>query len=276
MKCSGTSGPRASTNHARHAFQLFLGVVLAGNEQVGHFQPDVALAREPPQGVLDRGEVRARQFPIKVLREAFEIDVRRVHHLKQRLACQGRDITGGDRHGLHARGTAGLGAIDRILGPDHRVVVGEGHALATQLPGRTGHGFRIGPLAQGIDFPRLGDFPVLAELAPQVAARRAEGKHRTSRIEMIQRLLFDRIDAEARTAAVGRRDHLPVEILADEAESPLALGQRAAPRAKIANDLAAVVRFVPPTGGLDAIGRNGTFRRKNGDLRHIERRGVGA
>ena len=61
---------------------------------------------------------------------------------------------------------------------------------------------------QPVHVARLADVPVLAELAREIAARRAERKHARAGIEVIERLLLDRIDAEARRAAVRREHHL--------------------------------------------------------------------
>ena len=77
--------------------------------------------------------------------------------------------------------------------------------------------------------------PVLAELAAQVAAGRAEREHGRAGIKMIQRLFFNRIDAKSGAAAVGRGNHPPLAVLADEAEPAVLLAQRAMPRAKIAD-----------------------------------------
>ena len=76
-------------------------------------------------------------------------------------------------------------------------------AYVGALVGRFGNRIGRGGFAEPLNLARLGDIPVLAELAAQVTAGRAEGEHAGARIKMIQRLLFDRVDAEARAAAVG-------------------------------------------------------------------------
>ncbi|HEY2370293.1 MAG TPA: AmmeMemoRadiSam system radical SAM enzyme [Polyangiaceae bacterium] len=55
---------------------------------------------------------------------------------------------------------------------------------------------QTGSHLQPVPLPRLRDVVVLAEAAAEIAAGRAEGKHRRAGIEVVQRLLFDRIDAE--------------------------------------------------------------------------------
>src|SRR5262249_39763463 len=92
---------------------------------------------------------------------------------------------------------------------------------------------------------RLGDVPVLAELAGKVAAGGAEGKDARARIELVERLFLHRIDAEARGAAVGREHHAVVLAHAHEAHAALALVQPAVARAGVALD-AAVGKAMPP------------------------------
>ena len=72
---------------------------------------------------------------------------------------------------------------------------------------------------------------------------------------MVQRLLFDRIDAEAGAAAVGGRDHLTVEILPHEAEASLAGKQAATAGAEVALEAFGVVGVAPPAGWPDAVVR---------------------
>jgi hypothetical protein len=67
-------------------------------------------------------------------------------------------------------------------------------------------------------------------------------------MEVVQRLLLDRIDAKAARPAVRRQDDLPVLALPDEAETALALVQAAKPRAEVALH-PAVVETVPVLGG---------------------------
>jgi hypothetical protein len=71
-------------------------------------------------------------------------------------------------------------------------------------------------------------------------------EHRRAGIELVERLLFDWVDAEAGAAAVGGRDDFAVAVFADEAETALARPNCAVTRAEIADQSRAVVRFVPP------------------------------
>ena len=62
---------------------------------------------------------------------------------------------------------------------------------------------------------------------------------------MVERLLLDRVNAEAGRAAISRQDHLVFDVLADEAGAALAFVQLAVARAQVALD-APAVDGVPP------------------------------
>ena len=66
---------------------------------------------------------------------------------------------------------------------------------------------------------------------------------------MVERLLLDRVDAEARGAPVGREHHRVALARAHEAGAALALVQAAFARAEVALD-AAVVHAVPPAARM--------------------------
>ena len=66
---------------------------------------------------------------------------------------------------------------------------------------------------------------------------------------MVERLLLDRVDAEARGAAVGGEHHAAAFHLAHEAKAPLPFVQAAVARAEIAL-YATVGQRVPPAAGI--------------------------
>jgi hypothetical protein len=74
---------------------------------------------------------------------------------------------------------------------------------------------------------------ILAERAGEIAARRAKRQRRRSGQEMIERLLLDRIDAEAGRAAVTGQLHAFAFAAraTDEAQAPLARAHLAEARA---------------------------------------------
>jgi len=188
------------------------------------------------------------QFDVEVVGESLEVDVRGVHVGVEVASWPVVHVPGGDRDRPHPAGVAGLGHVDRVFGEDHRVVVGERHTAAAEVGGclgdRLGRGFGL----QSLHVAGLADVPVLAELAGQVAADGAEGQHAAARVEVVERLLLDRVDAEARGAAVGGQDD-PVALAgAHEAQAPLALMEPAGPRADVALD-PPVGKAGPPRGG---------------------------
>ena len=257
----GNVGPQLLDDPVAHPAQLVRRVVRLRDHQVGDFHPDVALVDEPAKGIEDRAEVAAGELPVELLAEALQIDVGRVHELVERLPRRRRDVPGGHGHGLDAQPAALPGGVDGVLGPHDRVVVGEGHALAAELLGGAGDILGRGRVAQQLDLAQLGDGPVLAELTAQVAAGRAERENRGPRIELVERLLFDGIDAEAGAPAVGSGDHPAAAVLTHEAETAVVGPEGAAPRTEVANDPPTVGRLVPPAAGLGAV-RSGFFVRR--------------
>src|SRR5262249_18705447 len=91
--------------------------------------------------------------------------------------------------------------------------------------------------------------PVLAEAAAEVAARRAEREDRRPRQKMVERLLLDRVDAEAARAPVGREHDLVALARPDEAEAALPVAQLALTRTDVALE-AAVRERVPVASRL--------------------------
>src|SRR5213076_1487578 len=93
-----------------------------------------------------------------------------------------------------------------------------------------------GLVGEPVHLARLGDVPVLTELAGEVAPRGAEREHAGAGVEVVQRLLLDRVDAEAARAAVRREDDLVPFALAHEAQAALPFVQRAVAGADVALD----------------------------------------
>jgi hypothetical protein len=100
-------------------------------------------------------------------------------------------------------------------------------------------------LGEAVDIVRLADAPVLAKAAAEIATGGAERQHAGTRVEVVQRLLLDGVDAEPGTAPVRREEHPVPDPLANEAKPALAVLQLAVARAQVALD-AAVVELVPP------------------------------
>jgi hypothetical protein len=78
---------------------------------------------------------------------------------------------------------------------------------------------------------------------------------------VVQRLLFDRVDAESRAAAVCAEHHLAVTVFAHEAKTAIAGLQIAGSRAQVADDASGIVGGVPPARELGSIRQQYRFRR---------------
>ena len=67
---------------------------------------------------------------------------------------------------------------------------------------------------------------------------------------MVERFLFDRVNAETGAAAVSREDHLAADVFAHETKAAITGPENASPRTKVAMDAAWFFCGVPPATGL--------------------------
>ena len=240
-------------NPVAHAANVVHRVVGLGDDQVSDLEPDVRLVLEPGERVEHRLQMRIGDVVIELLGEPLQIDVRRIHHLEERLPRFGGNVARGDGHGLDPDRMAGPRGVDGVFGPDYRVVVGEGDAPAAMLLRCRGDGLGRGDLAQPLDLARLRDIPVLAELTAQIAAGGAERQNACARIELIQRLLFDRVDTEPRASSIGGEHHLAAQVLPHETEAAIPRLQATGPRAEVADDPPTLGGVVPPAPRKRAV-----------------------
>src|SRR5438132_14396228 len=101
-----------------------------------------------------------------------------------------------------------------------------------------------GSVGERVHLAGLGHVPVLAELAGEIASGRAEREHTRPRQEMIERLLFDGIDAKAAGPAVAEELDAAGFRPAYETQPSLPIVQLAGPGADVALH-ASVVEQVP-------------------------------
>ena len=193
---------------------------------------------------LIRFATPATDLLVKPFCESLEIHIGRVHVSIELLSGRITHISCCHRDRFDASLAAGLRRIDGILVKDDRIVIREGNRAAAEFRRRACNGLRRCFLRQRLHLARLAHVPILAELAGEVAARRAEGEHRTSRKKMMQRFLFNRIDAEPARAAIGREHNAMVLPRSDETEALLPFVQLAITRAEIALD-ASVLKLMP-------------------------------
>ena len=190
---------------------------------------------------------------IEILRERLQIHVCRVHgpvKLGPRLVG---NVAGRHGHGLDALCAAGFGDIDGIFRENDGIVVGECDRMAAETLRGGGDGVRRRGVAQPVRLPRLADVPVLAEPAAEIASRRAKRQHTRARQKMVERLFFNRIDAEPAAPTVGREHHLVAGPLPDKAEAALVLLQLAETRTQPAFH-PAVRQQGPPPGRIVGCG----------------------
>ena len=231
---------------------LRVRVVATRDEQRGDLEPDVGLALEIHEGVEHRLQVRAGELYVELFGEPLQIDVGRIH-LRVELAPRLRvHVARGHRHGLDSPFATGVGDVHRVLREDDRVVVGERDAAAAVIDCRLRDRFRRRLVGQPIHVLGLRDVPVLAELAREVAARGAEREDGAAGVEMVERLLLDRVDAETGRSAIRGEHHAPAFHGAHEARAALAFVQPAVARTEVALD-AAVRERVPPAGGIERV-----------------------
>ena len=205
------------------------------------------------EDVEHRLQVADAELVVELVGEGLEVDVGGIHdgeEFARRLAV---DVAGGDGDVADALLAAGERGVDGVFGEDDRVVVGVGDGVGAVALGGGGDHLRAGFVHQAIHVLRLGDVPVLAELAGEVAAGGAEGEDAAAGVEVVERLLLDRVDAEAGGAAVGGQLHGAIDHLAHEAGAALAFVQLAVARAEVALH-AAVGQGMPPAAGVEGFG----------------------
>ena len=242
-------GPELARDPAALGLDLGVAVVLARDEQRRDLGPHVGLVHQIDERVEDRLQVRTAQLHVELVGEAFEIDVGRVH-LRVELAPRiDADVTGSHGDRRDPAGVARIRGIHRVLGEDDRIVVRERDAAAAARMRGGGNGGGRRRVLQRVHLARLRNVPVLAELAGEVAAGGPERQHRRAGIEMIERFLFDRVDAESGRASVRRQHHRIVLALAHEAGAALPFVQPAVARTQVALD-ASVGQRMPPAAGI--------------------------
>jgi hypothetical protein len=92
----------------------------------------------------------------------------------------------------------------------------------------------------------------LAKLAGEIAAGGAKRQYRSAWQEMIQGLLFDRIDAKTTRSAISVKDNLVILAGPDKTKPLLAIPEFAKPRADLTLH-PAIIQLAPILGRLFAV-----------------------
>jgi hypothetical protein len=188
---------------------------------------------------------RARAEPvIEVLRESFKVDIGGIHRGEELRPRRLADIACRHSDSFHAGLPACGSNVDRVFEEDDRIVIGKGDRSRAAFDRRPRDRLRRSVALQPVVGAGFGDVPILAELAGEIAACGTEGEHGRSRQEVVKRLLFDGIEAEARRPPIGRKHDLVALARPDEAEPSLALMQPAFAGAEVALQTA-VIEPVP-------------------------------
>lgn len=252
----GDRGAEMCVDPFCEGMEFGVGVIFAGDQECGQFDPDVGFLFEVEECVEDGVEVCKTDFVIKAFAKGFEVDVGGVDILEKVGSCFGCDIPGCDGDGADVLRVAGLCNINGILGKDHGIIVRECHAFASHLPGTAGDLFGCGLIGETVHLFGFADIPILAKAASEIASSSAKGKDAGAGIEVIEWFFFDRIDAKAAAFAICREYHLLVDVLSDKAEATLSFAELAGAWAEIALNLPLVDRLPVPSGiGVRRWGR---------------------
>src|SRR5439155_311649 len=83
----------------------------------------------------------------------------------------------------------------------------KGNRSASELFSRKRDLLRRRSICELVPFARFGDLPVLTKPATEIASSRAKREHARARQKMVQRFLFNRIDAKPAAPAIGGERH---------------------------------------------------------------------
>ena len=166
----------------------------------------------------------AGDLPVELLGEGLQVHVGGVDVLVEVPARLVADVAGGHGDRADADRPAGLGDVDRVLEEDRRIVVGEGDAAAAELLARRARSAPARPASASFAISRdllMSQFwqNLQERLQPSVPNDRTGDPGQ----EMIERLLLDRVDAEAARAAVGRQHDLAALAARARSRAPAAL-----------------------------------------------------
>ena len=207
-------------------------IVVPWNEERRKLSPNLRLPHEITQRFFDRFKLGRAQRSIKLLRNAFQIDVGRIHFSVKRFPSLFLDVARGHGHRSNPPIVTGLRGIDCKLSEYDRIVVREGHAATTPSKRRIGNRFNRTHRAQSVRVVRFGDVPILTKSTTQVTTRRTETEHARTRVEMVKWLFLDGIEAEPRRSPVTTDDDLRTLTFSTETKTALPVGKFAFPGTK--------------------------------------------
>ncbi len=222
----GTQMPRYMSakligNEFRHASQIFVTIVLSGDDQRGHFDPDT-LADHSSECVLHPFKPAFEDLFVVGIVPALQVDIgciKPARHIFDDLfgleAVAYEDVLQPSFSGDHTD-IFGIGVEDGGF------IVGIGNGRSTVFECKIDHAFGT-HFYLFVDMCLLGDIPVLAERAFEVAPYRSERERFGTRQQVIKRFLFDRVDIERHRMAIDKVLQFAIFILVDPADPHLPL-----------------------------------------------------
>ena len=177
------------------------------------------------------------QTSIEFVGEALQIHAIHVQIRSDHVQSFGGDIAIGDIYGSKSVCLCQFGAVEGILKPDRRLIVGPGYALASILE-RELHGLLRTHLTPGIsrNLRTISErnFPILTEGTPEIASKSSERETlRTGKI-VVHRFLLDRISGHRGDDTIYRGVDYPAPVHPGEAQPYLAIRDITPPLADVA------------------------------------------
>jgi len=149
-------------------------VVLARDQERSDLEPDPSFVLQVGERLEHSTERAGAEFLVEGFREALEVDVGGIDVAIELLSRRIAHVAGGNGDRFDAPRATSFGDVDRVFDEHDRIVVGERDGPAAAPDCRVRDCLGRGLLGKPVEFPRLGNVPVLAEPAGQVAARRPE------------------------------------------------------------------------------------------------------
>ena len=112
---------------------------------------------------------------------------------------------------------------------------------------------KLGPGKTCMFMGPLGDLIILAMQAAEVASDRCNRQAARTGMEVVQRLLFDRVDVFSNRATIDKGVELAVMIFSNSATPPPAIDDQAVKTAEIAADLV-ISDSIPESGWMEFHG----------------------
>ena len=217
-----------------HLLQVLVAVVLSGDDQCGHFDPD-ALAYHSSKGLFHAFKTAFKDLFIVGIVPAFEVDIGCIQPARHICNDLFRFEPVADKNVLQPSLFGDHTDIFGIGIKDGGFVVSIGDRSGAVLKGKVYHFFRRNFYLL-VDMCLLRDIPVLAERAFEVTAYRPERKRFAARQQMIERFLLDRVDIECHRVSVHQVLQFSVLILVDPADPDLPLFELAVVLAEQTDD----------------------------------------